>query len=451
MIENGKIANVVFAKPMGMPVVDTNGVIAPGLIDLHNHVAYDNLPLWNSGKRFQNRYQWAGIAAYGPAVKDPYNAVKNAGHPCEQMKYGELRAIVGGTTTIQGSVDIACSRSWVRNVELTNFCQDKVRQNVLPISNISQSDADALNVQFANGTTKAFFVHLAEGIDDKSRNEFEQLRTLRLLKPQVVGIHSTALADAQLQEMAQIGMKIVWSPLSNLILYGHTTNIPAALKYGITVALAPDWSPSGSSNLLGELKVADRVNKERFGGLLTDKQLVDMATTNAAKIVGWDDRVGKIQAGYSADLVVIRKHGAQADCYRSIIDAVPGDVLFLIVDGDVFYGDPSMVQAIGQPRSYTPVDACGEGRVLGVQEPNTKIPNGVETLDSNHANVCERRRLEHRSALSMHAGARLGVCRHGAGLALDLVLDQARRRSVPESSRCQMIIASPRRVRPSSA
>ena len=51
------------------------GIISPGMIDLHNHVAYNFLPLWNSGKRFQNRYQWARIDEYDTAVKNPYNAV----------------------------------------------------------------------------------------------------------------------------------------------------------------------------------------------------------------------------------------------------------------------------------------------------------------------------------------------------------------------------------------
>src|SRR5439155_7934133 len=225
-----------------------------GLVDLHNHVAYDFLPLWNSGKRWQNRYQWAGASAYGAAVKTPYNAVKGANHMCEAVKYGEWRALVGGTTTIQGSVDLSCTRSWARNVEFTNFCGDHVRQDVLPVTALKQADADSLNAQFASGQTKTFFVHLAEGIDDSSRKEFDYMRSLGLIKPQVVAIHATALTAAQIDEMGAAGMKIVWSPLSNLILYGKTTNIPEALKVGMKVAIAPDWSPSGSANVLGELK-----------------------------------------------------------------------------------------------------------------------------------------------------------------------------------------------------
>jgi hypothetical protein len=60
-----------------------------------------------------------------------------------------------------------------------------------------------LEYQFVIGLTKAFFVHLAEGVDDLSRAKFDHLRALDLLQPQVVGIHSTALTPSQLAEMGR--------------------------------------------------------------------------------------------------------------------------------------------------------------------------------------------------------------------------------------------------------
>jgi cytosine/adenosine deaminase-related metal-dependent hydrolase len=253
---------------------------------------------------------------------------------------------------------------------------------VLPINGISESEADALNAQFATGTTKAYLVHLAEGIDEKSRDEFELLRDLNLLKPQVVGIHSTALTTDQLNEMGQIGMKIVWSPLSNLILYGQTTDIPTAIKAGVKVAIAPDWTPSGSANVLGELKVADRVNRERFGGFLTDRQIVEMATSAPAQIAALDDKLGTLAPGYYADLVVIRKASSSTDPYRAIIDAKPQDVLLTVIDGQPYYGDPDLLSNIGATRDFISVDACGETRNLSTAESNPQIPGGNEDISA---------------------------------------------------------------------
>ncbi|MBX3229102.1 MAG: amidohydrolase family protein [Labilithrix sp.] len=381
VVQNERIAAVVADRasiPAGVTnVVETGGIVSPGLVDLHNHVAYNFLPLWNAGRRFNNRYQWARLAAYRDAVKEPYNAVKGARRQCDAIKYGELRALAGGTTTIQGSVDLACTRSWARNVEFGNFCADHVRQNVLAISSISASEARTLNAQFASGKTKAFLVHLAEGIDASSSNELEQLKNLDLLKPQVVGIHSTGLTEAQLHEMGQAGMKIVWSPLSNMILYGQTTKIPIAIREGIKVALAPDWTPSGSANLLAELKMADRVNKTQFNSILTDRDLYEMATKNPAEIVGLDDKLGSIAVGKAADLMVVR--GDAANPYRAVIDAKPADVLLTTVGGQVFYGDEALVSQTGSTRFFEDVDACGEHRVISSKDPSN-IPEANRTL-----------------------------------------------------------------------
>jgi cytosine/adenosine deaminase-related metal-dependent hydrolase len=381
VVEGEKIVAVtssVASVPTGVKIIETGGVIAPGLVDLHNHVAYDFIPFWYAGQRYQNRYQWARTKAYETAVKTPYNAVKSAGHMCEAVKYGELRAIVGGTTSVEGSDDLTCVRSWARNVEFSNFCNDYVRENVLPVSAITQTQADTLNAQFSSGATKAYIVHLAEGIDDSSRAEFDYMNQIGLVKSQLVAIHGTALTQVQLQTMGQVGAKLVWSPLSNLALYGQTTNIPAAKAAGIMISIAPDWSPSGSANVLGELKVADRVNRERYASLLSDKDLVDMVTINPARTIAWDDKVGSIAVGRYADLMIVR--GNAQTPYRALIDAKPADVLLTTVGGQAFYGTNDIVTAIGDGRSYETVDACGESRSLAVQETTLPITGGSETF-----------------------------------------------------------------------
>lgn len=364
------------AVPCGAAVVETDGVIAPGLIDLHNHVAYNFMGPWTPPRPYANRNQWQNDPAYAAAVKTPYNAVKNAGHLCQAQKYGELRALLGGTTTIQGSIGYACQNGWVRNVESYVFCQDKIRQNVLPILGLTQADATSLITQFDAGTTKAYLVHLAEGVDDASRSEFDHLRTLGLIRKEVVGIHATALTPAQLTEMGQAGMKIVWSPQSNLGLYGATTNVPAALAAGVKVALAPDWTLSGTNNLLAELKVADRINKEQWSGLLTDAQLIEMATTTPAEIAGLGEKIGKVLPGFAADLVVVKKNGKTA--HRALIDAQQTDVLLTIVGGQAMYGDTAMLGTLGVT-GFDTVQVCGQDRGVLVRDA-TVANGGAESL-----------------------------------------------------------------------
>ena len=85
---------------------------------------------------------------------------------------------------------------------------------------------------------------------------------------------------------------MVWSPLSNLLLYGETADVEAGAEAGVLMALGPDWSPSGSKNLLGELKVARLVEQPGRRQRSRDYDLLALATRNAAKILRWDKQLG---------------------------------------------------------------------------------------------------------------------------------------------------------------
>ena len=65
--------------------------------------------------------------------------------------------------------------------------------------------------------------------------------------------------------MASVNSELVWSPLSNLLLYGDTTDVVAADQAGVEISISPDWGPSGSKNNLHELKVADMWNSNNLG------------------------------------------------------------------------------------------------------------------------------------------------------------------------------------------
>jgi cytosine/adenosine deaminase-related metal-dependent hydrolase len=244
------------------------------------------------------------------------------------------------------------------------------------VGGITTTEAAKLIAQFTSGQTKAYLVHLAEGVDDPSRAELDSLRTLGLLRKEVVAIHGTALTPAQLAEMGQAGMRLVWSPQSNLALYGQTTNIPAALAAGVKVALAPDWTLSGTNNLLAELKVADRINKTQWSGLLSDEQLVAMATSVPAEIAGMQDKLGRIVPGAAADLVVVKKNGKSG--HRALIDAQQSDVLLTVVGGQAMYGEPTMLGTLGVT-GFDALTVCGEARGLLVRDA-TVTNGGTETL-----------------------------------------------------------------------
>jgi cytosine/adenosine deaminase-related metal-dependent hydrolase len=146
--------------------------------------------------------------------------------------------------------------------------------------------------QNQSGSLNAWFVHLAEGVDSSSKAEFDSLYEKGLIMDETVVIHGTALDSSQFEKMAEKGAGLVWSPISNLLLYGDTTDVVAADNAGVTISIAPDWGPSGSKSNLHELKTADLWNSDILGGHFSDYELAQMVTSNAAEISNWQEFVG---------------------------------------------------------------------------------------------------------------------------------------------------------------
>ena len=104
--------------------------------------------------------------------------------------------------------------------------------------------------------------------------------------------------------------------MSNLLLYGATSRVKSARDNGVRIGLGSDWAVSGSKNLLGELKVARLASDEMDTGF-TDRDLVAMATRDAASILGWQNVLGSLRPGARADLIVARRHTRPIPTRRS--------------------------------------------------------------------------------------------------------------------------------------
>jgi 5-methylthioadenosine/S-adenosylhomocysteine deaminase len=121
-----------------------------------------------------------------------------------------------------------------------------------------------------------------------------------------------------LRIISERGGSMIWSPLSNYLLYGRTADIKAAKESGMLIGIGCDWAPSGSKNLLGELKTAWLASEEA-GGVFTPEEITAMATINAARILKWDHLLGSIEAGKRADLICL--DGQQGDDFLRMINA----------------------------------------------------------------------------------------------------------------------------------
>jgi 5-methylthioadenosine/S-adenosylhomocysteine deaminase len=58
----------------------------------------------------------------------------------------------------------------------------------------------------------------------------------------------------------------------------------------VTIAIAPDWSPSGSNGMVEELQYAAQWNSRQPQKIFDAPDFVQMTTANAAKLGGASDK-----------------------------------------------------------------------------------------------------------------------------------------------------------------
>lgn len=366
--ENGMIACVgnvgdCTAQAAGATIVETGALILPGLVDAHNHLAYNWLPEWEPGELFNDHTHWQGSTSYDEFTAPYSNNRGDSASFCAMLHWGEVRSLLNGTTTAMGAPQArTCIRWLVRNPELSTgyngWDADRMRTNTLGIGQVDATEATDLIADMDAGDVTAYMIHLAEGISVRAHDEYDDLVMFNLLRPETKIIHGTALTASDLQMVAAAGTPIIWSPSSNLALYGETLDIPAAVSAGVSISISPDWTPSGSDDLLHEVRFARLLVETRWPGTFTDRQYVEMITRRPAEHMAIDAFVGTLEVGKFADVLVLT--GDASSPYSSVIEARPPNIRLVLLGGLPAFGEPAIMRSmIDKPSSCFDVDACG--------------------------------------------------------------------------------------------
>ncbi len=349
-------------------IVCPDGVVSPGLINAHEHLTFDNQPPATlTDERYEHRHDWR-------TGHDGHRSVPNRGGSANanQLAWIELRHVMGGATSVNGS---GGTTGFLRNLDAnspasTNLLEGApgptVNYDTFPYGDASGTELRmgcvGANPPLATETMMGFSAytpHIAEGIEQSARNEFlcARMGANDIVQAQSAFIHGVALLPVDIAEMARDNTDLIWSPRSNISLYGDTAHVTEFARMGVNIALGTDWLPSGSMNVPRELKCADTLNRNFFGGFFTDEQLWLMTTRNAATALGFERNLGTLANGQLADISIFDAR-MQRD-HRAVIEASPSNVALVLRGGTPLYGDADVVGALPNGMMCETLDVCG--------------------------------------------------------------------------------------------
>lgn len=342
------------------------GVISPGLINAHDHITFtQNAPVAGGAERYDHRHDWR------TGANDHTRLSVSGSATTAQIQLGELRQLFTGTTSIAGS---GGANGALRNLDRSATQQGGINQDPVEYSTFPLGDTSGLQLATGCGypsydpssslDADCYLPHIAEGIDEFARNEFVCLNGATggtdLVEGNTAIVHAIALNAADGSAIAGEGASVVWSPRSNISLYGHTTPVTMFHNQGVRVALGTDWTATGSASITRELACAADYNERYLDGFFSERELWLMATQRAAEALAVDDVIGALRTGLVADIAVFER-GASATAYRAVIDGDAGRVGLVLRGGVPIYGDAVLVAALPGTSCET-LSQCGESK-----------------------------------------------------------------------------------------
>ncbi|MGH7325207.1 MAG: amidohydrolase family protein [Candidatus Rokuibacteriota bacterium] len=253
-------------------------------------------------------------------------------------------------------------RAWASIYGLFPYCSDELFSGLRGVAE-------------RYGVGMAF--HIASSIEEAQAVEkrvgawpITHLDRLGVLGPNLLLTHCTAITDREVGILAERGTKVAYCPGAALRLAKGTTRIgkiPEMLAAGVTVSLGADgvsssgtFDPARLAGLVAGLFKDARMDPT----LVPAETALEMATLNGARAVLWDDALGSVEVGKTADLALYDLEAPEwvprHDVVRNLVYCADGRTIrTVLVNGRIVYDDGRAV-GIDAGKAVAEASAAGE-------------------------------------------------------------------------------------------
>ena len=355
----------------GLKVIDGRGFVAmPGLVNLHNHAAMtlmrgyaDDMPLmpWLEERIWPFEAKMDGTDIYRGAklgiaemllggtttVADMY---ANAEHVARAAGEISMRAVLA-PVFFDNNIE-AFERDFDRLAEKYCGAEDSlITLRIGPHAPYTCSpETIRRGLRYCEKYGVGIHTHLSETLDEVAtvrerygKSPVQYLDDLGIFDYPALAAHCVHVSEDDMEIMARRGVSVSHNPQSNMKLASGIAPVVRMQEMGANVGLGTDgpssnndldmWEEMRSASFLQKVTVADATALPAY-------RVLQMATSDGARALGMSGKIGIVEKGARADLILVNL-GAPHFCPGNdlIADLVycgkASDVDTVIVDGKI--------------------------------------------------------------------------------------------------------------------
>lgn len=200
----------------------------------------------------------------------------------------------------------------------------------------------------ADETGTLFNIHIAESEQELKtvtemygKHPLQHLKDLGISGSNIVAAHCVVMEDEQVDLLEESGIFVATNPCSNMKLSSGTARVLDMRASGVSVGLGTD-GPMTSDRMdpFHAMDMMSKMQKLSAGDptVMNARECMRIATIEGAKVMNMSDKVGSLEAGKAADMVVVDYLRGQFapvyDIYSHLVYVCNGSMVTdVMVDG----------------------------------------------------------------------------------------------------------------------
>lgn len=374
VIKDDKIFKIVkdYDGEYDMLIDATNKVVLPGLINAHTHLGMsifratnDSLTLneWLENKIWPIENNLTNDDVYYSTLLSCIEMIKtgtttsndmyfNCDGSIKALKQTKLRSLfsrclMDGTGQGQKMIDeflklyeenkdsdlikfsVAVHSFYTSSEEYLKKCSDLALKLDLP-----------LHIHFCENETEVNTIK-----DKYNMDPVDALEKVGMLRNKLILAHTTFISEDKLSKFLNKKVSFVHNPISNLNLGCGIANISKYKNY-VNVCLGTDGQGSGNNlNLFYHMSMVDLLQKGLYKDPVVSSsyEVLKMATINGAKALFMDDKIGSIEVGKNADIIIVDLNEIETYPTVDVINNVVHNTGYSNVDATIVNGEVLML------------------------------------------------------------------------------------------------------------